>query len=89
MRGGSFNNNQRNVRAAVRNRNTLNNRNDNNGFRVGVSAHFSRRVHISPEMSSGYGWATEALRESAACSWPQSCPLDTARANIEKPRPLG
>lgn len=35
VRGGSFNNNARNVRCAVRNRNR--NWNDNNGFRVVVS----------------------------------------------------
>jgi len=33
LRGGSWNNNQRNVRAAVRNRNNPANRNDNIGFR--------------------------------------------------------
>ena len=33
MRGGSWNNNQRNVRAANRNRNEPDNRNDNIGFR--------------------------------------------------------
>jgi len=40
-RGGSFINNQRNARAAVRNRNNPDNRNRNNGVRVGVAAaHF-------------------------------------------------
>jgi len=34
LRGGSWNNNPRNVRAANRNRNTTDNRNNNNGFRV-------------------------------------------------------
>ncbi|MEW6668485.1 MAG: hypothetical protein AB1512_25010 [Thermodesulfobacteriota bacterium] len=38
LRGGAFNNNQRNVRCANRNRNNPNNRNDNIGFRV-VLAH--------------------------------------------------
>ena len=33
MRGGSWNNNTRNVRAANRNRNTPDNRNNNQGFR--------------------------------------------------------
>jgi hypothetical protein len=36
LRGGSFNNNDRNVRCAVRNRNNPDNRNNNNGFRVCV-----------------------------------------------------
>ena len=39
VRGGSFNNNQRNVRCAYRNRNNPNNRNDNMGFRVMVASH--------------------------------------------------
>ncbi len=39
LRGGSWNNNSNNVRAANRNNNNPNNRNDNNGFRVAVSAH--------------------------------------------------
>ena len=34
MRGGSFNNNQNNARAAYRNNNTPDNRNNENGFRV-------------------------------------------------------
>ena len=34
LRGGSWNNNPRNVRAANRNRNGTDNRNNNNGFRV-------------------------------------------------------
>ena len=40
LRGGSWNNNSNNARAANRNRNEPTNRNDNNGFRVVVaSAH--------------------------------------------------
>ena len=60
LRGGSFNNDQRNARCAYRNRNNPNNRNDNNGFRVVVAAHFSLRTHVCfqrtrpPEMSPGY-----------------------------------
>lgn len=34
LRGGSFNNNERNVRCANRNRNNEDNRNNNIGFRV-------------------------------------------------------
>jgi hypothetical protein len=36
LRGGSFNNNQRNARGAYRNHNNPDNRNINIGFRVGV-----------------------------------------------------
>ncbi|MBM3952953.1 MAG: hypothetical protein FJ311_16080 [Rhodospirillales bacterium] len=46
LRGGSWNNNPRNLRSANRNRNTTDNRNNNNGFRV-ASTHrcLSRAVH--------------------------------------------
>ncbi|MEW5958351.1 MAG: hypothetical protein AB1801_11535 [Chloroflexota bacterium] len=36
LRGGAFNNNEKNVRCAARNRNNPDNRNRNNGFRVCV-----------------------------------------------------
>ena len=39
MRGGSWNNNQDNARAAYRNNNTPDNRNNNLGFRVVCSSH--------------------------------------------------
>jgi hypothetical protein len=45
--GGSFNNNARNVRAAVRNRN--NNANNNNGFRVALA-------HASPNSCVAQVW---------------------------------
>ena len=44
MRGGSFNNNERNARCAYRNHNHPNNDWNNNGFRVGVVA----AAHCSP-----------------------------------------
>lgn len=40
LRGGAFNNNERNVRCANRNRNNPDNNNKNNGFRVCVSPIF-------------------------------------------------
>ena len=49
LRGGSFNNNEDNVRIAYRNRNNPNNFNDNNGFRV-VVAHVFPCV---PELPGG------------------------------------
>jgi hypothetical protein len=41
LRGGSFANNENNLRCAARNRNNPNNRNDNVGFRVCASTFFS------------------------------------------------
>ena len=52
LRGGAFNNNQRNARCACRNRNNPNNRNRNNGFRVCVAHDFL----LPPEMPGG--WVT-------------------------------
>jgi formylglycine-generating enzyme required for sulfatase activity len=49
LRGGAWNNNQRNARSAYRNDNHPDNRNDNIGFRVAVS-HDS---HEPPEMRLG------------------------------------
>jgi formylglycine-generating enzyme required for sulfatase activity len=46
VRGGSWNNNPRNLRAANRNRNTTDNRNNNNGFRLG-STLFARAGAIT------------------------------------------
>ncbi|MCK6484021.1 MAG: hypothetical protein L6R00_07800 [Phycisphaerae bacterium] len=43
MRGGSWNNQPRNCRSANRNRNTPDNRNNNNGFRVVVDSSGSLR----------------------------------------------
>jgi hypothetical protein len=51
LRGGSFNNNERNVRCAVRNRNNPNNWNRNNGFRC-VVAHDFLSVCM-PELPGG------------------------------------
>ena len=38
VRGGSWNNNETNARAAIRNNNHVDNRNNNNGFRLVSSA---------------------------------------------------
>ena len=48
LRGGSFNNNPKNVRCAYRNNNDPDNRNDNNGFRVALSMLF-----VTPETFGG------------------------------------
>ena len=40
LRGGSWNNNAQNVRAANRNNNTPDNRNNNNGFRIARTPNF-------------------------------------------------
>jgi hypothetical protein len=66
LRGGSFNNNQRNARCAYRNNNNPDNRNHNIGFRVVVS-HDS---HTQPEMQIGSRWSAEATVERRPGSGP-------------------
>jgi len=45
LRGGSWNNNPANLRAANRNRNTPDNRNNNIGFRVSSTTYGQSRLH--------------------------------------------
>ncbi len=80
VRGGAFNNNQRNARATYRNRNDPDNRNDNNGFRVVVSTFFFGRK-ILPARE---GLQVEA-KNGGVCSWPR--PDLTDRANSNRPAP--
>ncbi|MGB6297547.1 MAG: SUMF1/EgtB/PvdO family nonheme iron enzyme [Rivularia sp. (in: cyanobacteria)] len=49
LRGGSWNNNPRNCRSANRNRNEPDNRNNNIGFRVVVSAASALRLSELPD----------------------------------------
>ena len=52
LRGGSWNNNARNLRAANRNRNMPGNRNRNNGFRVALSPPNTLQSHRAGEISA-------------------------------------
>ena len=82
MRGGSWNNTDDNARAAIRNRNNPNNRNDNSGFRVCLSTFFMR----SPELCRVHGFDTEAeewrgpFLAAPRASW-------RGRANTNRPAP--
>jgi hypothetical protein len=64
LRGGSFNNNDQNVRCANRNRNNPNNRNNNIGFRVVASTFFERgfvpRRNCPAESERAYIFRAEA-----------------------------
>jgi hypothetical protein len=53
LRGGAFNNEDRNVRCAYRNRNNPNNRNNNIGFRVVVVSRFSVFAKMSARPVQG------------------------------------
>jgi len=63
VRGGAFNNNERNVRCAYRNRNNPNNRNNNQGFRVVVSTLFWSMPKCPCALSAGEGFTVEAPLE--------------------------
>ncbi|MCL4862592.1 MAG: hypothetical protein KJZ93_24485 [Caldilineaceae bacterium] len=76
VRGGSWNNNDNNVRCAVRNRNNSNNRNDNIGFRV-MSHGFTPALMAAPSRVGAFTSIPARLRlrrrgaeAGAAVSWP-------------------
>ena len=58
VRGGAFNNEARNLRAAYRNNNEPENRNNDNGFRVVLSA--------GAQASRSAPWAPRRMPESAS-----------------------
>ena len=64
VRGGAFNNNERNARCAYRNRNNPHNDNTNNGFRVvvvgGAAAHIFYQGMALPEMPGAATFPAEA-----------------------------
>jgi len=62
LRGGSWNNNQRNARCTYLNRNNSDTRNNNIGFRVAAS----HGIPPWPEMSRVYGRVTEAIKGELA-----------------------
>ena len=91
LRGGSFNNNDRNVRCAARDGNNPNNQNRNNGFRVVLSTFFATGLSL-PEVPAGYGlagrgekWLSLFLAALARTVDPE--PLRTGRANTNGPAP--
>ena len=72
LRGGSWNNNQKNARCAYRNDNHPDNRNDNIGFRVVVS-HDS---HTPPEMRLGRRPSRRGTGREPVRLWPWPHPVD-------------
>ncbi|RLT41136.1 MAG: hypothetical protein DWI57_07395 [Chloroflexi bacterium] len=67
VRGGSWGNNDNNVRCAYRNRNNPNNRNDNIGFRL-LAHGFHLRILRRPRL------AQRESKAGAAASWPRGSP---------------
>ena len=65
LRGGSFNNNEENVRCAYRNHNQPNNRNNNNGFRVSCVRLTSLRCATRNTVHHGHMLTVEGLRDGA------------------------
>ena len=64
LRGGSWNNNRNNVRAAYRNRNNPDNRNRNNGFRVVVFTFFHKCRNCGAVWGQPYGVAQQFTAEA-------------------------
>jgi len=94
LRGGSFNNNERNARCAYRNDNDIKNFNNNIGFRV-VASHAFPSIQVSgacpccrrPEMLYVYGRKPRRnRRDSAVKSWLTAEKKD--QANIKEPHAL-
>jgi len=84
LRGGSWNNNPQNCRSANRNRNTPDNRNNNNGFRVAVSAgvHLRKMRFFASARNSGVHGCRERgvtqvlaplLSRPGKRGWPNQC----------------
>lgn len=82
LRGGAFNNNDRNVRCAYRNRNNPNNRNRNNGFRIVVLTFFGI-PELPGALSNGIPGRGEKWRSLLRAP----CRLVGTGANNNRPAP--
>jgi hypothetical protein len=69
LRGGSFNNNDQNVRCGVRNNNNPNNRNNNIGFRVILSTFLAWRILSRRHCLPGTALQAEVIN-GRVCSRP-------------------
>jgi len=75
LRGGAFNNNEDNVRCAIRNRNNPDNRNRNVGFRVLLSTLF----HTLAGNARRGNLPRRGVKNGGDCPWPRSTPLPSPR----------
>ncbi|MBI4603833.1 MAG: hypothetical protein HY721_17900 [Planctomycetes bacterium] len=84
LRGGSWNNNPRNCRAANRNRNEPGNRNNNTGFRVALHFPARPRPRVLPRPAPGIapltGRASAAAEVLAPLPRRRRCPKALAAA---------
>ncbi|MBN1922333.1 MAG: hypothetical protein JW892_13880 [Anaerolineae bacterium] len=69
VRGGAFNNDNRNVRCAYRNNRNPNNRNRNQGFRVVLSIFFMADAGIAAR--GKFAPFAAEVKNSGAVSWPR------------------
>jgi hypothetical protein len=86
LRGGAFNNNQRNARCAYRNHNNPNNRNRNKGFRV-AAAHFSLSAQRLAGNVVRLRLDDRGIERKRGLSLAAPASLDAGRANINRPGP--
>ncbi|MCP4212987.1 MAG: SUMF1/EgtB/PvdO family nonheme iron enzyme [Halieaceae bacterium] len=85
LRGGSWNNNQNNVRSANRNNNTPGNRNNNIGFRCALPPSLHARMrYVDLPASQIYRACYEGERRPSL----SGSGLIPLQANIKKPGPL-
>lgn len=89
LRGGAFNNNDRNVRCAARIRNNPNNRNDNIGFRV-VLRTFFFHTGIAWRFVIGLPGRGEKMQKTTSQEWRSLFRAATfkVRANNNRPPPV-
>ncbi|MFZ4661739.1 MAG: hypothetical protein ACOYNY_32320 [Caldilineaceae bacterium] len=74
VRGGSFDNNQNNVRSAYRNHNNIDNRNNNVGFRVVAHGFHTHLSWASGSESASATACAARMTAGAAGSWPSLPP---------------
>ena len=92
VRGGSWNNNQRNARCAYRNRNNPNNRNTNNGLRLVVSTLLVGCVPAGTVVwlrATARGSTTEAEKWRSRFPAALAVATRTSRAHTNGPAPWG
>ncbi len=73
LRGGSWINNPENARAANRNRNNPDNRDNNRGFRVVLSAHISPAIHIAAACRPRFTARKDGRKNGTGASGPHVC----------------
>ena len=87
VRGGSWNNNGRNCRSAIRNRNEPDNRNNNLGFRLSLARHAVGMGVIDQIVIQSRGCAASEKQGRRHVSSGRGCPAKACRwADRDQPQ---